>query len=157
MPLGRFVSGKTRTSIVQVTVIGVCIPWSGSLFRGTEVKRRMWEDHEQYLEGLSRILEAAPHKQLIDIGDFNQRIGLGGNTPHKLRSALQSVVSARLTIGIAALGFRGRRTIDHIALSNDLAIESLGVISNIHGDTKLSDHFGVVASLSTIPIHYSRP
>ena len=117
----------------------------------------MWEYHEQYLEGLSRILESVPYKQLMVIGDFNQRIGLGGNTPQRLRSALQSVVSTRLTIGTSTLGFRGRRTIDHIALSNDLAIESLGVISNIHGDTKLSDHFGVIASLSTIPIHYYRP
>ncbi len=117
----------------------------------------MWEYHEQYLEGLSRILESVPYKQLMVIGDFNQRIGLGGNTPQRLRSALQSVVSTRLTIGTSTLGFRGRRTIDHIALSNDLAIESLGVISNIHGDTKLSDHFGVVASLPTTPIHFPRP
>ena len=116
----------------------------------------MWEDHEQYLEGLSRILEAEPHTRLIVIGDFNQRIGLGGNTPHRLRSALQSVLSVRLTIGTSARGFRGRRTIDHIALSNDLAVESLAVISNIHGDTKLSDNFGVVASLSTTPIHFPR-
>ena len=53
MPPGRFVSGKTRTSNGQVTVIGVCIPWYRSRFKGTEVKHRMWEDHEQYLEGLS--------------------------------------------------------------------------------------------------------
>ena len=43
---------------------------------------------------------------------------------------------------------KGRRTIDHITLSGDLAAEYLGVISNIHQDGNLSDHFGIVADLS---------
>ena len=51
-------------------------------------------------------------------------------------------------IATAGLGFQGRRTIDHIALSQDLAAESLGVISNVHQYGDLSDHFGVVADLS---------
>ena len=38
-------------------------------------------------------------------------------------------------------------TIDHIALSQDLAADSLGVISNLHQDGDLSDHFALVAGL----------
>ena len=30
MPPGRYVSGVTRTSVGEVTVVGLCIPWSGS-------------------------------------------------------------------------------------------------------------------------------
>ena len=29
MPPGRYVSGVTRTSLGEVTVVGLCIPWSG--------------------------------------------------------------------------------------------------------------------------------
>ena len=148
MPPGRYVSGVTRTSLGHVTVIGVCIPWSASRVRGSAVKRKMWEDHEQYLTCLAELLERAPAKRLIVMGDFNQRVRQGNGTPRTLRSALQCAIPPRMTIATSALGFQGSRSIDHIALSADLAAESLGVISNIHGENKLSDHFGVVAALS---------
>ena len=108
----------------------------------------MWEDHEQYLVGLAGVLERIPTKRLIVMGDFNQRLGQGGGVPLKLRAALQRAILPRMTIATSALGFQGRRSIDHIALSEDLTAESLGVISNIDGASKLSDHFGVVAGLS---------
>ena len=54
-----------------------------------------------------------------------------------------------MTIPTATLAFHGRRSIDHIALSEDLAVGSLGVINNIHEERKLSDHFGVLAELSS--------
>ena len=38
MPTGRFVSGVTRASVGEVTVIGVCIPWFGSR---TEARRNL--------------------------------------------------------------------------------------------------------------------
>ena len=150
MPSGRFVSGVTQTSLGEVTVMGICIPWSGSRTearRGSERKRR-WEDHERYIRGLSEVLKAAPSERLIVMGDFNQRIGLCSSAPVKLRSALLSVVQPRMTIATAALGFQGRRAIDHIALTDDLVVESLSVVSNIHGESKLSDHFGIAAALS---------
>ena len=148
MPPGRFVSGVTLSSVGEVTVIGVCIPWSGSRVGMPDVKRRMWEDHGQYLDGLAEVLERASAKRLIVMGDFNQRIRQGSSVPCNLRSALQRAIPPRMTIATSALGFQGRRSIDHVALSEDLTAESLGVISNIHGESKLSDHFGVVADLS---------
>ena len=147
MPPGRFVSGVTRTSVGDVTVIGVCIPWSGSRVRGAGVKRRMWEDHGAYLDGLAKVLERSSER-LIVMGDFNQRIGQRGNVPLHLRSALQGSFPSGMTIATSAVGLRGRRTIDHIAVGDDMAVEHLDVIDNVDGKTRLSDHFGVVAALS---------
>ena len=153
LPPGRFVSGVTQTPVGEVTVIGVCIPWKDSRTEtGRKLERKTpWEDHRQYLSAFARVLQRSYSKRLIVVGDFNQRIRTGSGEPSSLLSALQSAFSPRMTIATAALAFQGRRTIDHIALGEDLAAESLGVISNIHGETKLSDHFGVVAELSAKP------
>ena len=147
LPPGRFVSGVTRTNVGEVTVIGVCIPWSRSRVNQTW-NRKMWQDHEEYLDGLAALLKRAPRKHLVVVGDFNQRIGQRSSTPLRLRAALQSALGPNLSIITAGLGFQGKRTIDHIALSGDLTAESLGVISNVHQDGDLSDHFGIVADLS---------
>lgn len=148
MPPGRFVSGVTQTSLGEMTVVGVCIPWSRSRVGGSGVDRRMWEDHEQYLVGLAEVLERTPASRLVVVGDFNQRIGQGGGVPAKLRAALQHAIPQRMTIATSGIEFQGRRSIDHIALSEDLTAEALGVISNIDEGRKLSDHFGIIASLS---------
>ncbi len=150
MPPGRFVSGVTQTSVGEVAVIGICIPWFGSR---TEASRKMerkmrWEDHEQYVAGFTEILGRADAKRLIVMGDFNQTIGLGGRAPLELRLALRNAFSPSMRIVTSDLVFEGRRSIDHIALSADWAVNSLGVISNIHEGRKLSDHFGVAADLS---------
>ena len=147
LPPGRFVSGVTQTSVGEVTVIGVCIPYSGSRV-GPPWNRKMWQDHQEYLAGLAGLLKRAPRTRLVVVGDFNQRIGQRSATPLRSRAALQSALGPNLLIATAGLGFQGRRTIDHIALSEDLVAESLGVISNVHQDGDLSDHFGVVAELS---------
>ena len=150
MPPGRFVSGLTQTSLGEVTVIGVCIPWFGSR---TEARRKLerkmqWEDHEQYLAGLTEVLGRRSEKRLIVMGDFNQIVGPGSRARPELRLALQRAFPPSMTITTSALAFQGRRSIDHITLSEDLTVESLGVISNIHEGRRLSDHFGVVADLS---------
>ena len=140
-------SGVTRTDVGEVTAIGVCIPYSLSR-AGPRWNRKMWQDHEGYLDGLGGSLKQAPGARLIVVADFNQRIGQRSSTPVRLRAALQSALGPNLSIVTAGLGFQGRRTIDHITLSGDLAAESLGVVSNVHEDGDLSDHFGVVAELS---------
>ena len=154
LPPGRFVSGVTRTSLGELTVVGVCIPWSGSRTearRGAKRKKR-WEDHEQYLAGLTGVLERVSTQRLIVMGDFNQIIGPGSRAGRDRQSALRSAFPASMTIATAAVGHEGRRSIDHIAVSQDLAVESLGVISNIDGESRLSDHFGVFATLSARPL-----
>ena len=150
MPPGRFVSGVTQPSVGEVTVIGICVPWFGSR---TEASRKVertvpWEDHEQYLGGLTEVLERADVKRLIVMGDFNQIIGPGSRARPELRLSLRKAFSPSMQIATSGLAFQGRRSIDHITLSTDWAVSSLGVISNIHEGRKLSDHFGVVADLS---------
>ena len=150
MPPGRFVSGVTRTPVGEVTVVGICIPRFGSRTerrRGPE-KKMQWEDHAQYLDCLSELLKGMHDRPLIIVGDFNQRIGQGGGVPAKLRSALQSVLPEDMAIATAALGHRGRRCIDHMAVSAELVAESLSVIGNIADERKLSDHCGTGAVLS---------
>ena len=150
MPPGRFASGVTQTSLGPVTVIGVCIPWFGSRTearRGQKCKRR-WEDHERYLTGLTEIVRRRTPERLIVMGDFNQVVGTGGHAPAELRSALLGAFRPGMTIATRSLAFQGRKSIDHIALSGDLAVKRVDVISNIHEKRSLSDHFGVVADLS---------
>ena len=154
MPPGRFISGVTRTSVGEVTVVGLCIPWSGSRTAKFGGARREWEDHEVYLEHLAGVLSRAPSKRLVVTGDFNQRVGESSGKSNQPRSKaahraalLQRAIPRHVTLATSALEYRGRRTIDHIASSADMAAESLDVISNIHGERKLSDHFGVVADV----------
>ena len=150
MPPGRFVSGVTQTSVGEVAVIGICIPWFGSRTearRGAERRRRS-EDHEEYLAGLSEVPERVHAKRLIVMGDFNQAIGQGSRAPRGLQHALHEAFSPKLRIVTADLFFEGRRSIDHIALSADSEVDSVDAISNVHGERKLSDHFGVAADVS---------
>ena len=150
MPPGRYVTGVTRTPVGEVTVIGVCIPWHMSRAetkRGPE-RKSPWEDHARYLECLTELLKGVKGRPLIVLGDFNQRVGQGKFVPPTLRSALRDAMPDHLTIATSALGYRGNRVIDHMALSDELTAESLSVIGNMAGESKLSDHCGVGAILS---------
>ncbi len=149
-PPGRFVSGVTQTSLGEAAVIGVCIPWFRSR---TEARRKLerkmqWEDHEQYLAGLTEVLARASAKRLMVMGDFNQVVGPDSRARPELQRSLQRAFPPGATIASSALVFQGRRSVDRIALSADWAVGSLGVISDIHGGRKLSDHFGGGADLS---------
>ena len=151
LPPGRFVSGVTRTSVGELTVVGLCIPWSGSRTARFGGVRREWEDHEVYLEHLAGVLACAPSQRLVVAGDFNQRIGesTGESSRPQSRTAHRAALLLRaipphVRLATSALEYHGRRTIDHIALSADLTTGALDVISNIHGERRLSDHFGLV-------------
>ncbi len=150
MPPGRFVSGVTRTSLGEILVIGICIPWPGSRTepkRNSERKKR-WEDHEEYLAGLTEHLGRGPVKRLIVMGDFNQTIGPRSRAPASLQRALQNAFPPNVSIVTSELEFEGRRTIDHVALSDDLTVETLEIVSNLHEGRRLTDHFGVAVEVS---------
>ena len=100
------------------------------------------------MDYLSELLKGMPDRPLIIVGDFNQRIGQDGSVPRKLRSELQSVMPEDMTIATSALGYGGRRCIDHMALSAELVAEALSMIGNMVGERKLSDHSGAGAVLS---------
>lgn len=147
LPPGRFVRAATRTSAGDITIMGVCIPWSGSRTGPAFTPRRgRWEDHLTYLEYLGRLLATTPTGRLVVVGDFNQRIRPGVRSS-RLASALHRAVASRLTVATAALGYDRRRAIDHIALGADLYCEATGVIGSMHEGRRLSDHFGVFADV----------
>ena len=149
MTPGRFVSGVTRTSLGPVTVVGICIPWFGSRTearRGPE-RRERWEDHELYLACLTEYMARVRTERLIVLGDFNQVIGKGSRAPVRLRAALAAAFPPGMTIVTSELAYRGRKSIDHVVLSDDLAAESVEAIGNFHGEQRLSDHFGVAVDL----------
>lgn len=150
MPPGRFVSGVTRTPLGDFTVLGVCIPYRDARTKWTNdgVRRTPWEDHRHYLGNLAKLLEHTSSQRVIVVGDFNQQVGQNGYAPAKIRDVLRDALPSGITIATAALGFAGRRVIDHVALSEDLAAQSLRLISRFHDRGKLSDHHGVVAELS---------
>lgn len=150
MPPGRFVSGVTRTSLGEMLVIGVCIPWFGSRTeaRRNLERRKRWEDHEEYLAGLAEVLRRGPVKRLMVMGDFNQAIGPGGRAPLSLQLALQDAFPPNVSIVTSELDYQGRRTIDHVALSDDLTVETLAIVSNMHDGRRLTDHFGVAVEVS---------
>ena len=150
MPPGRFITGATQTSLGRVTVVGVCIPWFGSRTeakRGAE-KKNQWEDHEQYLVGLTEVLQQSPSERLIVMGDFNQKIGPESRASVSLQCALQTAFAPNMTIATADITFQDHKSIDHIAVTHDWSVRSLEVISNFHEDKELSDHFGLAANLS---------
>ncbi|MDE0376170.1 MAG: endonuclease/exonuclease/phosphatase family protein [bacterium] len=150
LPPGRFVSGSTRTSLGDVTVVGVCIPWFGSRTEARRGDRRKkpWEDHGRFLDGLPQVLERISDKRVIVMGDFNQKIGPGSRAPAKLRSALREAFPPGMRIVTSDIAFDGRSSIDHIALSADIAVDSMSSLSNLREGRKLSDHFGVAAHVS---------
>lgn len=149
MPPGRFISGVTKTSVGELTVVGLCIPWWGSRAgaRYSGERRRAWEDHEDYLEHLVGVLSRAPTRRFVVMGDFNQRIIKTGQRQSdkvaQRAAILRRAIPAHVTLVTSELG-----TIDHIGLSADMATASLDVISSAHGERKLSDHpFGIVADV----------
>ena len=150
MTPGRFVSGVTRTSLGAVTVVGICIPWFGSRTearRGSECRER-WEDHERYLACLAEYMARVRTERLIVMGDFNQVIGKGSRAPVRLRAALEAAFPPGMTIVTAELAYEGRKSIDHLVLSDDLAAESVEAIGNYDGEQRLSDHFGVAVEVA---------
>ena len=150
-PPGRFVAGVTDTSEGPVTVIGVCIPWSGSRTKRFGGNYSQWEDHERYLDGLKTLFQSGLKPRMVVIGDYNQSIRGRNSAPMKLREKLKRTFDdAGMRIATASLKFEGRLAIDHMALTPDLDARSMTAISNLRDDGgKLSDHFGVVADLSS--------
>lgn len=162
---GRFISGVTDTSEGEVTIVGICIPWSASPCVGSDVPR--WKHHRQYSETIQGVLkevyEKVSGKRLIIMGDFNLKLGLPWKPSSKpssvdhsqARLTLEKAIPTNVTIVTRDIKYKRNginyRGIDHIALSYDLRPTSLRAISDFTEDgMRLSDssHFGVVAQIS---------
>lgn len=173
LPGGRLVAGVTETPVGRLTVVGVCIPWSGAHVDGGRRDRVQWQDHLDWLSGFERLSYARSRRRTIVLGDFNQRTPKGG----KLHSAL---TDAFMRLRISTAGFLDgtpsaekdsgevltvrlreaapdkdrSQLIDHIAHSEDLTpqqakpsspdVHSVGIFPpREQGGKKLSDHTGV--------------
>ena len=152
MPPGRFVSGVTETSVGEVTVVGVCVPWeksrAGKDYSGK--RREPWEDHERYLERLRSVLAQAPSEWLVLMGDFNQEIAEPGRRQSgavgQRAALLQRAIPCGVKVATDEFVHEGRRPIDHIALSANLRPREIEPISNQFGSRRLADHaFGLAA------------
>ena len=83
----------------------------------------------------------------LTIADLGQRVAatlLATCRPCKLLPTVERVIGIGRQAGVEIWG---RRSIDHIALSEDLMVQSLEVASSLHDGCKLSDHFGVAAEV----------
>jgi hypothetical protein len=157
LPPGRSIADATETPAGPGTVIGVCIPYHNANVNVGAKNKAPWEDHSAYLGGLASMLTRKVSGPLIVMSNFNEQIGQGRRSyppvSHPVRAELLETMAAAgstgLAIATAGRGLRGRRTIDHTAISGELSDVSLTTIDNMDGDRRLSDHFGVVADPST--------
>jgi endonuclease/exonuclease/phosphatase family metal-dependent hydrolase len=147
LPPGRFVSGRTETSIGVILVIGVCIPWAQAHVATGRRNRRPWEDHISYVTALGKIL-ASTHQPAILMGDFNQSLPRR-RAPADAERALRQALSPSFSVATWGLcDADGHACIDHICHTRSLKIDALSVIPSISRQgQRLSDHFGVQATL----------
>ena len=148
MPPGRYVYGETETSLGILGILGVCIPWADAHVRTGRKNRQRWQDHLTYLSALPDALDEQDCELQVLVGDFNQRIPRK-RVPVHVCEALQNALANRfhvLTAGI--ISPIEQQTIDHVAVTEQLKANWIQSISNIGPDgQKLSDHFGIAASL----------
>ena len=144
-PPGRIVSGTTETELGRLQVFGVCIPWASSNTPRFGGERRLWEDHLGFLDSLQGRLRNLTASTIV-LGDFNQRLPRRrqpSSVADKLEQALASTI-------VATTNFRsqnGQDTIDHIAHTADLLVSKLCELPRNGNGLRLSDHFGVMASI----------
>ncbi len=147
LPGGRYVSGITQ----GIRFIGVCIPWQAAHVSTGRKDRKAWEDHLAYCQGLARIV--AKHAEgkfpLCILGDYNQRIPRT-RQPEYVAEALAACFPPDFTISTAGLkDDDDKPLIDHCATSPGLTAQVTEIIPKTSPeDTKLSDHVGVVMTLS---------
>ena len=148
MPGGRFVAGATDTPSGSLNFIGVCIPWQMAHVSTGQRNRKSWEDHQRYLDALDEYFTTIPLERTVVMGDFNQRIPRT-RAPKALYERLLQVFEGRFSICTrGAIPGLEHGVIDHIAITPDLTMDDLRGISNMETGNTLTDHTGVVITIS---------
>lgn len=149
MPTGRFIAGRTDTSMGELTFIGVCIPWRDAHVRTGRGDRKPWQDHLSYLNGLASYLRQ-PRRRTVLVGDFNQKIPRS-YSPKSVHEALLGCLGSGYAMATAGpLSLEGQCSIDHLAHTRDLHAMDVHTLSNVAPNgKKLSDHFGVALRLAS--------
>lgn len=160
LPKGRFVSGITKTSIGELAVIGVCIPYSASRtqkYVPEEEKCKYWQEHKSFLTYLKDIIKQKieQHNRLIMIGDFNQPI----NTPIYIKNILTKTLDPYLRIVTGDLKqqcqikykgeckLKNKSNIDHVAISNQLSFQKCCIIDEPNQKLLSANHFEIFVDL----------
>ncbi len=144
LPGGRFVAATTKTPIGPVRFFGLCIPWFGAHVTHGRKDRKRWEDHLLFLEGLQEIF-ATIVGPAVALGDFNQTVPRT-RAPHAAFELLTQLFDDEFPIVTGGeLSGIDRETIDHVALSKELAATQIQGIDRHHPELgRLSDHCGVM-------------
>ena len=147
LPPGRFVHGRTTTSLGDVDVIAICIPWHMAHVTSGSRDRQAWQDHRAYLAALAEPLANAVDKPCIVIGDFNQRIPYvrgPADVYEELQTALTGfrIWTAGPVAGLTA------RPVCHIGGSEHFAPGTVFGYSRMIDGIPVSDHDGVAVEVS---------
>ncbi len=149
LPPGRFVAATTDTPVGPMPVVGVCIPWSHAHVTGGRRDRRPWDEHLAYLDGLERHLRARTDLDwMLVLGDVNQRIPRT-RQPEAVFDRLVAAVSDDLKMATAGPVLPlGLAMIDHVFAGRGLTVADVRAIDRVIDGIKVSDHHGVVVTLS---------
>ncbi|MBU6330716.1 MAG: endonuclease/exonuclease/phosphatase family protein [Acidobacteria bacterium] len=143
LPSGRFVAGTVQSSLGEVRIVGLCVPWSGAHVTHGRRDRRRWEDHERFLRALGPAL-ARRDRPTVLAGDLNQRIP-PTTQPARVAQLLAEVLGG---FEVPTAGVTAPQLIDHIAHSPDLTSTGPPVlIPDALDGQRLSDHTGVIVEL----------
>lgn len=146
LPSGRFVRGGTETPFGPIDVIGVCIPWAGAHVASGRRDRKRWDDHLSYLNALAKVVPPNPSRLLV-VGDFNQKLPRTTAPIGAYRALDEAILSRLRPVTMGTVEPVACQLIDHIAVSPDMAAQSVVSLSNMDGRVRLSDHVGVYATL----------
>ena len=152
MPPGRFVSGKTVTSIGPIRVVGICVPWFAAHVKGGRRDAENWTEHDAFLKGLREALASIGNDiPAVLVGDFNQRIPRKG-APIASYELLMAGLGGRFDVWTAgSISGLGRQVVCHIAGTSDLeCTEAIGLPRDANGTT-LSDHDGLIVQIGKGP------
>ncbi|MBY6014077.1 endonuclease/exonuclease/phosphatase family protein [Qipengyuania gaetbuli] len=146
LPPGRYICGLTKSSIGQIRIVGICIPWSGAHVSSGSRDRVRWQDHEAFLDGFRLTEPVQEDVPCMIVGDFNQAIPRT-RQPERVATKLEQAFH-RMNIITREFEFAGRPTIDHIAVSKSLRTHALSALSDTMDGVRLSDHFGLAAEVT---------
>lgn len=151
IPHGRFVSAKTWVARTEWTIIGMCIPWRDY---GKRKGFLQWQGACDYLDALrlNVLPRSTDSRHTILVGDFNLQIP-PFTYPYVKRSKQGQRVNQKRkdTFSgwlIPTAGIR-RGFIDHVAMSQDLRVESMQFVKRLNQNGKdLIDHDGVFLKIA---------
>ncbi|MFN3213752.1 MAG: endonuclease/exonuclease/phosphatase family protein [Henriciella sp.] len=147
---GSAVTGLCNLAGIQTRIVGICVPYHFASPLGVTPKEKPWSQHNAFLRKLMSYLDVwAIEGPTIVLGDFNRRMPRSWGPKHSyelLELALENyeVVTRGPLNGVDQL------SIDHIAVTAPLNVKAVvGRPAEDHRGRKRSDHFGVVADLTS--------